>query len=123
MEHKVVVKPSDVSFDAHHGESVMGAGPRAGIKWPTVCGGAGECAVCYIELTDDDGAQPLTNAEKTVFGRSIVRPRHGGVLRLACQFKVTRDLTVHRIGIRPTAAAPQSQDSNIQNSNGISASE
>ena len=93
----------------------MGAAQRAGIKWPTVCGGAGECAVCYIEvLGGDDGTQPLTNAEKTVLGRSIHRPKQGGTLRLACQFRVNHNLTVHRIGIRPAqnaAAKTRSQSS------------
>lgn len=82
----------------------MGAARRAGIKWPTVCGGLGECAVCFVELVDDDGLQPLTNAEKTVLGRSTNRPRHGGVLRMACQLQVNHDLEVWRIGIRPPKA-------------------
>jgi 2Fe-2S ferredoxin len=107
-EHRVALEPAEYTFPAADGEALMHAAQRAGIKWPTVCGGNAQCGVCYVELLDRENATPppLLNEEQ-MLARLTVKPVRGGQLRLACQLRVQGDLRVYRTMIRvPRNATP-----------------
>ena len=98
----VTVRPSGITFDAAPGQTVMAAALDAGLRWPTVCGGQGDCLVCHIEVLD--GPQHLsvpTDAEaQAVRGLSGDRGGRGEQVRLACQAGVNGDVVVMKRGVR-----------------------
>ncbi len=79
----------------------MHAAQRAGIKWPTICGGKAECGVCYIELLEGAAhtSRPLLN-EQHRLALTNAKPLRGGEMRLACQLRVLGDVRVYRPLIR-----------------------
>lgn len=96
----VLVKPANISFEAEPSEIVMRAGERAGIRWPTVCGGIGECGVCHVEVLGSPQMDEPNNAEVVVLRKMLTKARHGGTMRLACQMEVKESLELFRVGIR-----------------------
>jgi 2Fe-2S ferredoxin len=100
-EHRVALEPAEYTFAAADGEALMHAAQRAGIKWPTVCGGNAQCGVCYVELLDRGSttAPPLL-AEEQMLAQLTIKPVRSGQLRLACQLRVHGDLRVYRPMIR-----------------------
>jgi ferredoxin, 2Fe-2S len=100
-EHKIVLEPAECEFHAAEDESLMHAAQRAGIDWPTVCGGNAQCGVCYVELLsgESDAKPPLCNEEQ-MLARLTVKPVRGGHIRLACQLRVHGDVRVYRRTIR-----------------------
>lgn len=96
----VRVHPSGVVFTVMRGETVMAAATRAGIRWPTICGGLAQCGLCHVEVLRGGAlAQPAPN-EASMLQRMVWRPLQGGTMRLACQLVIECDLEVFRVGIR-----------------------
>jgi len=102
----VKVEPAGVTFETLPGETVMTAAIRLGMRWPTVCGGHGECGACVMRV--DHGADSLSPpgpAERQRLAELTVYT--SGNLRLACQAVPGQGpIVVRRTGVRP-AVSPQ----------------
>jgi len=80
---------------------------RAGLYWPTTCGGQGECTTCLSEIVSghEDLAEMGRNERKR-----LVAERGEAILskpmRLACQTSVigAGPITVTKVGVRRTDA-------------------
>lgn len=98
---RVVVQPSGIILETKPGESIMAAAIRIGARWPSVCGGNGECGACVMRV--DRGAELLPQPGPEELRRlDDVAAYASGHARLACQ-AVPRGgaLTVRRTGVRP----------------------
>jgi 2Fe-2S ferredoxin len=101
----VRLEPLGIDFPVRAGESVMAAGQRAGLKWPTVCSGMAQCGWCHVAVIES--AEPLTRPgpqEAIILKHALNKPDDGSV-RLACQLKPKGDLVIERAGIRPATGA------------------
>ncbi|MGZ3676562.1 MAG: 2Fe-2S iron-sulfur cluster-binding protein [Ktedonobacterales bacterium] len=97
------VEPAGIEIDVRPGESVMEAAWRAEYTWPTLCFGMGTCTACQCEVLD--GLHLLserTEAEIHMLGDLNRRVRRANPrrVRLACQLKVTGDITVRKPGVK-----------------------
>jgi uncharacterized 2Fe-2S/4Fe-4S cluster protein (DUF4445 family) len=85
---RVIFQPFGRHVTVAEGQTLLEAARQAGIEMNAPCGGNGTCGGCRVEITrgtpapTDRGAGQLTIEE---LGRN---------LRLACQTRVTRDMTV-----------------------------
>ncbi|WP_194818219.1 2Fe-2S iron-sulfur cluster-binding protein [Nocardia sp. XZ_19_385] len=96
---KVTVRPAGIEFTAAPGETVMAAALAAGYRWPTICGGLGDCLVCHIEVLEH--AERLSEAaESETRAVKELRARSGCPVRLACQAGVHGDVVVFKRGVR-----------------------
>lgn len=102
----VRVEPSGIQFDAEEGETIMAAAIRHGYRWPTVCGGEGQCRACFVVVLDGmENLEPVGRREKDgirVLAESGEDPAR---VRLACQAKPTGTVMVHRHGVRARTRA------------------
>ena len=101
----VSVKPSGIDFDVGEDEVVMAAAQRQGIKWPTVCGGFGQCQTCFVQVLE--GVEHLsvpTSLELEGLAKLSRALSGQGVVRLACQLKLSGDVTVKKVGVRAPRA-------------------
>ena len=79
--------------------------PRSGsgYRWPTVCHGQAVCTTCFFEVLAGSehlaAAAPLERA--ALASSPLVDAGGGGLVRLACQAKVTGDVIVGKRGVRP----------------------
>jgi adenylate cyclase len=73
------------------GFSVLEASRTAGIPHAAVCGGRGRCSTCRIRVAEGLEGQPPPAAQERT---TLSRIRGGANVRLACQFRPTRDLSV-----------------------------
>lgn len=100
----VRIEPLGVDLPVREGETVMGAAMRAGLRWPTVCHGLGECLVCRLEVLDGPSTDPpLTAQERDAFSSGRLCPGEQGTTRLACQLRPAGDMTVFKAGVRRQA--------------------
>ena len=102
MAYRVNVKPSDISFEVNDNETVMAAAVRQGFTWPSVCGGVGECGVCFVEGLDPNKVAQPTSFEGSVIRRMAHRAKHGGIIRLACRLMPGSDIELRKVGPRPS---------------------
>src|SRR4051794_12710143 len=82
----VRIEPAGMDLVVPPGMTVMGAAAAAGVRWPSVCGGLAQCAVCAVEVVTS--AAPLADPalrEQQMLNRLATRPRQNGTMRLACQ--------------------------------------
>jgi len=101
----VTVEPASVVIEVPSGLPLMQAAQAVGIRWPNVCKGQAQCGVCAVEVLEGDLTScPPNTREAQMLERLTQRPRHGGVMRLACQIMPACDLTVHKLGVRPPSA-------------------
>jgi adenylate cyclase len=92
------------------GTSILEASRLAGIPHVSVCGGRGRCSTCRVRVIDGLEGQPEAEGRERATLRSISAAAD---VRLACQLRPTRDLTVAPLvdaGIVPQIVAP-AQDS------------
>lgn len=95
----VTVRPAGFQFTADPGQSIMAAAVAAGYRWPTICGGLGDCLVCHVEVLE----HPQCLSEPTDAETQAVRElcaRSGRPVRLACQAAVHGDVVVLKRGVR-----------------------
>jgi 2Fe-2S ferredoxin len=108
------VEPAGHLIDVRPGESLIKAAWRAGYRWPTLCFGLGRCTACQCEVIDGlDRLSPRTEAEEYMLRDLASRRRrvNKARVRLACQVRITGDVTVRKPGVRPAAEqAPTSSD-------------
>jgi 2Fe-2S ferredoxin len=106
----VTVEPASVTFEAGEGQNLLDAALKAGLKWPTVCKGVGNCKTCYFLIVSGaENFSPITPLEKNEL--VYARRRHPDVpedhVRLGCQTTVTGDVVVHCKGARiPAPPSP-----------------
>ena len=100
-ETLVTVQPSAVSFAVRPDETVFAAAARAGLRWPTVCGGNGSCGTCCSEVIDGHGAcSDIAGLEAETLA-NVLRLPLDGKRRLVCQLRLNGPVTVRRRGVRP----------------------
>ena len=98
----IVNYPNHQNVRIRQGISVLEASQQAGIAHASVCGGRGRCSTCRIRIGAGREHLPIpTDAEQRVLAR-IMAP--DGV-RLACQLRPTRNLSV-----TPLLQAAQARD-------------
>ena len=73
------------------GTSVLEASRIAGIPHQSVCGGKARCTTCRIHVISHDGDLPVPTALEA---NAIERAGLESDVRLACQLKPTKDLTI-----------------------------
>jgi 2Fe-2S ferredoxin len=99
------VLPLDQSFAVNPGESVLEAARRAGLRWPSICNGQGSCTVCYMEVRDGLAhAGPEGPEERD---RLHFAGRRDPAMRLACQTRPSRPITVWKKGVKSAENKPR----------------
>ncbi len=74
------------------GSTLLEISQLAGFPHTSVCGGRGRCSTCRtVILQGLETLDPAEGMERTVLDRIAAEPR----IRLACQIRPSRDLTVH----------------------------
>ena len=99
---KVHVRPSELDVEVDEGQSIMAAAESQGLVWPTVCHAQAQCHACFFQVVEGEEhllpPAPLEEeALATFIGRGWFEDRP---VRLACQARVTGDLTIHKPGVR-----------------------
>jgi adenylate cyclase len=93
------------------GKTLLEVSRSAGISHASVCGGRGRCSTCRVRVeTGLDGLPPPTGAEAITL-RSIEAPDN---IRLACQIRPSRDLTVAIVSRPKTPGPPQDSFDDIK---------
>jgi len=73
------------------GWTVLEASRSAGIPHASVCGGRGRCSTCRVRVAGDPGLLPPSSPEELRVLQRVAAPPN---VRLACQFRPTRDIAV-----------------------------
>jgi adenylate cyclase len=73
------------------GFSVLEASRTGGIPHPSVCGGRGRCSTCRVRVLEGHDAQPPPGAQERA---TLARIKAAPNVRLACQFRPVRDVSV-----------------------------
>ena len=73
------------------GFSILECSRDAGIAHASVCGGRGRCSTCRVRVTAGFDALPAPLAAES---RLLLRVKAGAQVRLACQLRPQRDLTI-----------------------------
>ena len=99
---KIRIVPLDREIDAQAGQTIMAAAHDSGLYWPTTCGGQAICTTCLCRV--EAGAENLdeigsTELKTMTEERSEAMVREND-LRLACQARVSGDVTVNKRGVR-----------------------
>jgi ferredoxin len=88
----------------------VGVSPYEGVDRLINCRGHNFCGTCAVEIVEGQGASPRTQEEETTLGGSLVVARVVAKnVRLACQTKVTGDMTVKSHPVRPLDAVETKQ--------------
>ena len=102
MNVTVMVQPSGIAFSLAPDETVIEGAWRAGLWWPTLCGGRGSCKMCVFRvLGGAAGLSPLAQWEREglqEIGR--LPPASDAVYRMACQASASTDIVVQKPGVR-----------------------
>ncbi len=102
----VRIDPAGIAIAVPAGQSLMASAQQAGVRWPNVCGGLAQCGVCVVEVVEGAGTlPPPTLREQQMLDRVSARPRHEGVLRLACQLVNPGSARVVKLGVRRAPSA------------------
>jgi 2Fe-2S ferredoxin len=99
---KIKILPLDREIEAQPGQTIMAAALDSGLYWPTTCGGQAICTTCLCRI--EAGAENLDEIGRTELmtmteerPEALVRENN---LRLACQARVSGDVTVDKRGVR-----------------------
>lgn len=91
--------PDGTDYDIEPGETVLEAGLRQGIAHAHACGGRAKCSTCRIWILDGiDDCVERNAAERALSDPLGFRPE----VRLACQTRVTGDVTFRRLVLDET---------------------
>lgn len=97
----VRVEPAGLEFDVDVSETIMQAAFRHGYRWPTVCGGEGQCRACFVEVLDGgDRLGPVGRLEADGIRILVASGEDRETVRLACQAQVRGAVTVRKHGVR-----------------------
>ena len=83
------------------GTSILDASRMAGIPHASICGGRGRCTTCRVHVSDPACGGAASEDEK----RALQRVGAGPDVRLACQLRPQRDVTVFPMIKAETASA------------------
>jgi ferredoxin len=103
------VEPLGLDIPVEPGETVFAAARRLGYRWPTICGGEGDCRACYciVEQGDEHTSDPAAAEQAQIDALRAVVGDVAGVVRLACQLHIDGRVVVRKRGIgRPRNADP-----------------
>ena len=105
MSVRFRVEPRGHELAAQPGETVMAATHRAGLGWPTVCGGLAECGVCVLEVVEVPAPLPPPGADEAERLATLpeVRREPDRTFRLACRLVPVDGLVVRKKGVVPAA--------------------
>ena len=101
-EVKVRILPNGPDLILEAGEALMAGAKRLGYRWPTVCGGLGDCMVCKVRVVS---GQEVVSPEAPTETERLRGLRLGGKpqpepWRLACQMRVNGDVVVEKRGVK-----------------------
>ncbi|HEX9684114.1 MAG TPA: 2Fe-2S iron-sulfur cluster-binding protein [Acidimicrobiales bacterium] len=94
------VEPADVVFEVPGVQPLLREAERAGIRWPTVCGGQGTCRTCYLRVRAGGEHLSEIGVWEADGLRDLGLANEQGTVRLACQVVVSGDVVVHKPGVR-----------------------
>ncbi|WP_028548677.1 2Fe-2S iron-sulfur cluster-binding protein [Paenibacillus sp. UNC451MF] len=89
MTARVTFIPDGKSIDVRPGSTLLDASRRARVRIRTRCGGKAACLMCKVLADDGSGLAAPNQNERLKLG-SLLEQGY----RLACQTKVTGDVTV-----------------------------
>jgi ferredoxin len=95
---KVRIMPLDVEIEVGAEESLMEAGLRSGLRWPSICGGEAVCATCYVKI--EEGAESAAPMAPIEAERLQFAGRRDPAFRLACQMRVRGPMRVFQRGVK-----------------------
>ncbi len=85
-EVPVRLEPFGLTLPVRRGpETLMQAGRRAGLRWPTVCHGSGICSVCFVTVIETAEPLPEARAAERQTLQRLPSELQGDGLRLACR--------------------------------------
>jgi adenylate cyclase len=91
---KVFCLPDKKEIEMAAGESLLQAAVRAGIPLAHICGGHGRCSTCRVIILEGlEHCLPCTEEEEAIARQLQFDP----ALRLACQTRVTGNVTLRRL--------------------------
>ena len=86
-----IAYPGGRSVTVPRGFTVLEASRTAGFMHPSVCGGRGRCSTCRVRVLDGLEGQPEPTPQERA---TLARIKAGPDVRLACQFRPVRDVSV-----------------------------
>jgi adenylate cyclase len=90
----IYVLPDQRLVECRTRETVLSAGLRAGVPFAHACGGRASCSTCRVVVVEGHGScTEQTAKERAIAERLGFSPE----FRLACQTRVSADLTVRRL--------------------------
>ncbi len=90
----IYVLPDQRLVECRARETVLGAALRAGVPFAHACGGRASCSTCRVLVVEGrSGCAEQTAKERVIAERLAFSPE----FRLACQTRVSADLTVRRL--------------------------
>ncbi|MBI2747764.1 MAG: 2Fe-2S iron-sulfur cluster binding domain-containing protein [Burkholderiales bacterium] len=96
---KITCLPDKTRFSIGEGETILEASLRASVPHAHACGGLAHCSTCRVRILE--GLEHC--CERNELERAIATPlRFGPEVRLACQTKVSGDLTLRRLVLDET---------------------
>lgn len=95
---RVRVEPLGIEVDVGDEESLLEGAIRAGLRWPSICHGQGQCTVCLVTVAA--GANNLSQPQRAEIERLRDSGRYRPECRLACQLRVKGPATVIKQGVR-----------------------
>lgn len=87
---KLTIRPLSISIEMRRGETVRDALYRAGVELDTPCNGQGICGKCQVRVESPELVEKTPHPE-------ITPEQEAEGIRLACQLKPRRDITVHLV--------------------------
>lgn len=97
-----ITYPGDRHVAVETGTTVLEASRLVGIPHASVCGGRGRCSTCRVRVVRGGRELPVPTPEEL---RVLQRVGAAPGVRLACQLRPTRDLTV--VPLLPPTASPR----------------
>jgi 2Fe-2S ferredoxin len=97
----IKILPLEIEIEAADGQTIMEAAHDHGLYWPTTCGGQAICTTCMCRIEvgaenlDEIGRRELATLTEER-SEAMIRENH---LRLACQARVSGDITVVKRGV------------------------
>ena len=99
---KIIIRPAGLEVQAKAGDSVMDAAWACGVRWPTSCGGQGECSSCiFVVVSGKENLSSIGKWEARALSQVMGNRAPNGDIRLACQARVLGDVEVEKRGVRP----------------------
>jgi len=100
--HRITYAIDGSTAPIDEGETILHASLRAGIPHAHACGGQARCSTCRVQIVKGlDGCAPRTDKESVLAERLRFAPE----VRLACQTRVSADVTVRRLVLDQTDIA------------------